>query len=250
MQDDFRFIHREESFEDLAVRELAKSRSACMCRLQFGRCTKEECSTCEVNKRYYRCFKQMSDYDKQRLQSYTARLWAERSADPMQWSSFNGCIKQLGLYLLVGTLCVAMVLGLMALASCPGAEPDRVQLSVEMDERIIAVMKGTHSQVRDLNHDGKVNCIDYTCMFKQLWDRKYPDRKDACTIVRNYNPRTGFHHLFIRIYDAGTLVYVEPRASNPYRYTMEENWTDGRYNPRYDIMGETRKWMVLADEIF
>ena len=45
-------------------------------------------------------------------------------------------------------------------------------------------------------------------------------------------------------------MYVEPRASNPYRYTMEENWTDGRYNPRYDIMGETRKWMVLADEIF
>lgn len=247
MQDDFRFVHREESFEDLAVRELAKSRSACMCRLQFGRCTRDECKTCQVNQRFQRCWNQMSDYDKQRTQSYTAQLYAERSVDPMQWSSFAGCIKYV--LFIFGVIAFAGIALVMLVSSIgdPSAEPSAISIPAELDERIIPVMVMTHSQVKDINGDGKVNCIDYTCTFKHLWDSMYPNRKNECNIVRNYNPKTGFHHLFIRVYGSTRSVYVEPRAKNPYRYTMEENWTDGRYDPKHDILGETDRWMNMYE---
>lgn len=52
MENEFRFVHREETFNDLAVRELAAGRSACICRIQFGRCTKDECTSCEIGRQY------------------------------------------------------------------------------------------------------------------------------------------------------------------------------------------------------
>ena len=243
MADDFRFIHREESFEDLAVRELAKSRSACMCKVQFGRCTREQCRTCRVNLRYQKCYKQLSDYDKQRCDHYTAEMWLERSRDPIVWSSFRGVVLRLLGWIVFAALFMSLPFLLFECSSMPAAKPDRAHMPAELDRRIVQVMKLTHSQVRDLNRDGLVNCIDYTCTFKREWDATFPERKTMCTIIRNYNPFTKFHHLFIRIYDGDNLVYVEPRADNPYRYLMEENWTSGRYDPRFDIVGETYDWM-------
>ena len=73
MENELRFVHREETFNDLAVRELAAGRSACICRIQFGRCTKEECASCEIGRQYRSCYNQMNDYDKQRLSKYVLR---------------------------------------------------------------------------------------------------------------------------------------------------------------------------------
>ena len=65
MENELKFVHREETFNDLAVRELAAGRSACICRIQFGRCTKDECASCDIGRQYRNCYNQMNDYDKQ-----------------------------------------------------------------------------------------------------------------------------------------------------------------------------------------
>ena len=41
-ENEMRLVTRQETFNDFAVRELAKGRSACICRIQFGRCKKKE----------------------------------------------------------------------------------------------------------------------------------------------------------------------------------------------------------------
>ena len=49
---EFRLVTRQESFNDFAVRELAKGRAACICKLQFGRCTKNDCKYCRIHAQY------------------------------------------------------------------------------------------------------------------------------------------------------------------------------------------------------
>lgn len=111
----------------------------------------------------------------------------------------------------------------------------------ELDRFIICTIKAAQRDVHDTNLDGKVNCIDYTLMFKTCWDRIYASTKDNCEIVRNKNG--GFHHLFIGIKHKGRMILVEPWAYNPNHYLMEENWPASRYDPRCNIYGETEKWL-------
>ena len=88
MSDDFRFVHREESFNDLAVRELAFSQASCLCRLQFGRCTQNECLKCSSGNEIKRCYSQMSDYDRLRFKKYTSQEYVKLSAHPQMWMTF------------------------------------------------------------------------------------------------------------------------------------------------------------------
>lgn len=84
-QKEVKIVTREETFNDLAVRELAKGRSACICRLQFGRCKKEECARCAISRQYESCYKQLSDYDKLRLTEYVSEEYLTDSLNPEQW---------------------------------------------------------------------------------------------------------------------------------------------------------------------
>jgi len=80
--------------------------------------------------------------------------------------------------------------------------------------------------VRDLNGDGKINCIDYACTFQRLYGR-------GCFIIQNYNPYTGFNHLFNRIVDSQGRIYdIEPQGT-PENYAMKLIWGQ-RYNPLYN----------------
>ena len=93
-----------------------------------------------------------------------------------------------------------------------------------------------------MDRDGKVNCIDYTLMFKTQWDKSYPQNAGSCEIVRNLK-KGRMNHLFISIWTGSRQrILVEPWAYDLERYLMEENW-DWRYDPRYNIYGETARWM-------
>lgn len=246
MADDFRFVHREETFTDLAVRELAKSRSACICRIQFGRCTKDECKHCSVNRQFARCYNELSDYDKQRVHSYTADRWLEDSRDPSAWCSFTQLIiRGVGLILLTALILFSGFYVLYSLAEAPGDKPP---ICSDTDVYITEVMKESRANIADLNNDGLVNCIDYACSFKLAWDRMFPKYKGLCTIVRNCNPYNGFNHLFIRVRGTEGVVYVEAWAKNVYDYTMEENWPAGRYDPKYNYYSETWRWLETVDD--
>lgn len=116
-------------------------------------------------------------------------------------------------------------------------------VSERTHKMILATLKEAQGGVYDYNGDGLVNCIDYTCLFKLAWDKNYPERKNDCGIVRNYNENTGMHHLFIRVFDDNHReIEVEPWAENKRRYLMRQNW-DSKYNPKFNIYGETAKWL-------
>lgn len=89
MDNNVKFVHREESFNDLAVQELAKVRSACICKVQFERCNKSECKDCPVNIRFKYTVNQMNAYDRSRLNSYISDQYFYDSYDPTKWMSYK-----------------------------------------------------------------------------------------------------------------------------------------------------------------
>ena len=249
MSEEIRVVTRQETFNDLAVRELAKGRSACLCRIQFGRCDKTECAHCTIGKQYRNCYNAMNDYDRNRLASYVATQYAIDSKYPEQWMShadyvryFNKWYGIVIAFVLFCTLIISMfIVG-------PGDKPNKGQgrsLS-GIEKMIVVTMLRTQLDIKDLNLDDKVNCIDYACMFKRVWDYYFPDNKDRCTIVRNQGP--GIHHLFICIWWEGLRIDVEPWASDPYKYLMTDNWNKV-YNSNNNIYGETERWLKeIRDE--
>ena len=60
--------------------------------------------------------------------------------------------------------------------------------------------------------------------------------------MRNVNKEKGMNHLFVRVRnDKHEWVYLEPQQN----CTMEEYWGD-KYNPVFNIYGETEYWLKKA----
>ena len=241
MDDEIRFVHREETFNDLAVRELAKSRSSCICRLQFGSCTKQECQTCSIGREYRNCYSQMNDYDKARLAKYVSENYVRDSAQPGKWMTYNGLCRYTAKWFIIAIICLLILFLPLALLA-PGNEPSRrpVQISNETHEHIVVTIKLTQKYINDLNKDGKINCIDYACGFKMIWDSIYPEQANDCIIIRNKS--LTLNHLYNGIYEGNSIVYVEPWTNDPYNYDMAQIW-GYKWNPRYNKYDETDRWL-------
>lgn len=242
MNEELKIVTRQETFNDHAMYELAKTRSACICRLQFKRCTQERCNNCSVHKEYLNCYNAMNDYDKNRLKSYIAEQYNVYSRHPEAWMRHKDYVRYCFKYIF-GSLLFIILISLIILSAGigPFGKPDRPRVEYDTDSKIITTIMQLQLDIRDINYDDKINCIDYTCMFKLIWDQKFPDKAWKCSIVRNKAP--GIHHLFICILDKdNNKIFVEPWSNNPYRYLMEENWST-IYDPKNNIFGETDYWM-------
>lgn len=237
MNDDFRFVYRKETFNDFAVREIASTQAFCLCRLQFGRCKEYECARCSTHKEIIRCHSQLSDYDRLRLKKYTSQEYIRLSAHPQMWMNFSRNIR----FFIFSIIFFAFILFIVYcyLSNMPSEKP----ISKEYDSMIIENIIYTQNHIYDYNKDGLINCIDYSTLFKVNWDSKYPNIAEKCSILRNKNPTNKFHHLFVEVNGCK----IEPWASNPYKYLMNENWSSRKYNPVYDIRGETNKWLMTAN---
>ena len=132
-------------------------------------------------------------------------------------------------------------------AQKPMSAPDACGLALlgqTTSQMIVSALRQSQAQVQDFNGDGEINCMDYSCSFKVAWDKMFPDLKDDCKLVRNKNPINGMHHLFATVDDGtGTEIEVETWAFYPDIFDMQRNWSDGRYDPAYNIYGETERWM-------
>lgn len=113
MDNNVKFVHREESFNDLAVQELAKVRSACICKVQFERCNKSDCKDCPVNIRFKYTVSQMNTYDRSRLNSYISDQYFFDSYDPTKWMSYKRLKKYYSRYFRIVWL-VALVVAAFA----------------------------------------------------------------------------------------------------------------------------------------
>ena len=253
---EIKIVTRQETFTDHAVKELARNRAACICRLQFGRCHKSRCRSCPAHKEFRRCYDSMSDYNRLRLDTNIADEYVQLSANPFNWYDHKTYIRKYVQFVLgLAGFMILITTLLTLMGGCSATKPMDKPLSVrtssaqnmpgnipaELDNMIMDVLETTRNNVWDLDKDGRVDCCDYTILFKSLWDLKYPARKNSCEIVRNYNTRTGMNHLFIFVRHGGKRFFVEPRASGR-NYTMQYNW-GSKYDPRENRYGETRKWL-------
>ena len=95
---------------------------------------------------------------------------------------------------------------------------------------------------KDVNLDGKTNCIDAAVLFYQY----FPD-KSRVTIERNVNTGTDFNHLFNCVLINGTWRAIEPQSlytGHRSSYWMRDVWGDS-YNNAFNV-DETAKWKVFA----
>ena len=235
MENEIKFVTRQETFDDLAVRELAKNKAACICRLQFSRCKIQECHECEVGKRLANCMKELSDYNKLRLDSYTAAEYMSLSRNPNNWRTHKSFIAHY-----IGFVVVILLFLLLILIPIGIAGPQDRPSSKPFDSQIIDIREAVNNIVWDLDKDGRIDCCDHAILFKLLWDIKYPALKDKCEIIRNFNPGI-MNHLFIGIRMNNSYIFVEPWATQSY-YDMDIVW-GSQYDMTKNSYGETKRWL-------
>ena len=115
MEQEMKIITRQETFTDLAVRELGKTRAACFCKVQFKRCGKERCARCPQHINLENCRHSMSDYDRLRLDSYTAEYYAEFSKNPMAWMNHKEYVRHFARFILVFMFFFILILGILGI---------------------------------------------------------------------------------------------------------------------------------------
>lgn len=273
MDKELRLVTREETFNDLAVRELAKGRSACICNIQFGRCKREECNSCTLHKQYINCYNQLSDYDRQRLASYIAEQYIEDSMSPGSFMSYSNVVKHFIKWCII-TLVILTILFIFSNACFAESveskvnkiingtyfntdNPQKPKTSVRrpykngkidyaLEKKILLTEIRVDDFITangDVNGDGRENCIDHAIMFKLLWDQYYTDLSKKCFIIRNYSKT--MNHLFIGLYDAdNNLLYIEPwMVIGSMRYSIEDYFDSNKYNPLYNRYNETDIWL-------
>jgi hypothetical protein len=104
----------------------------------------------------------------------------------------------------------------------------------------------THALLEDFNGDKVINCIDYSMMFKLIYEDlvDYPTKVE---LMRNKNPATGMDHLFVWVYDrnnymnGGTL--VEPQGIGG-RWDPKVFW-GAKYDPSKTTFSE--EYMLMYD---
>lgn len=250
---EIRFVHREETFTDLAVRELAESCSACMCRLQFKRCTEDECQNCQEGIAFRSCYGQMSDYDRQRFNSYLRQAYLRNSEHPEMWRTFKGLIGQVLRYILLFIISIVLIALLLHQAFEYCDMPNKRQIkdsyasiSQGMNHKVIDNIRYTHYNIYDITADGKKNCQDYTILFYLFWQDRYPEDKDRVFFVRNKNAFTGMNHMFIYMVDYdGKGFYLEPWANDCKKYLMFDNW-DSFYDSSFNVLMPEEHYLKRA----
>lgn len=267
-----------ETEYDKAVDAVATSLADCYMRKKYGNCTDESCKGCDTYKQQVSCLNNMPDIDKIRVDNTVSRQILLR--DPPEEESTSGidafkikldydirCFFNETLpVLLTPVAAIIIVIMIACAANCTinslwgqslsdynysrYALPGEASYAGKYRKHILDILDKTKRYTYDLNLDGEINCVDYACTFKLLWDKQY-DPND-CEIVRNKS-RT-MNHLFIRVRQyAGTpWECIEPQAAlkDINRYFMEDFWPPDIYNPVYNNYEEAEYWYGYAKQCF
>lgn len=250
---------------DKAVNAVATSLADCELKKKYGQCREAECTQCDMKKYQENCMKGFADMDKIRVYNQVQRDLAMR--DPPQQQYATGRDAKLAILKydlketvgpIVGVLVVLLLLLLLGftpvLAALHGqslsdfdytryALPSEAGYAGLYRKHILDTLDKTNKYATDINEDGLINCIDYSVIFKRLWDKQYESKN--CEIVRNKSKT--MNHLFIRVRqnDNTSWECIEPQAAKKdiTKYFMEDFWTAAEYNPLYNIYGETERWL-------
>lgn len=210
-----------EHFTDMDknIGTLAETLANCKFKLFTKKC--KSCDGCADKKEFDMCYEALSVCGRLRVKRMAEAAFSERAAWYMIHKKKEAKEKMAVRFMIA----IWLVLCLCC-AKCAFGE---TMTKYRNDWPVRDTLRRTHSQVYDRNGDGKVNCIDYAVTFKQEWDKAY--LSEDCEIIYNYNPRSGFCHLYVRCRWSnegykGCWLSVEPQAeSDKHDYEMHEFWS-------------------------
>lgn len=220
---------------DKNISTLAETKAKCERYILLNKCNKEKCKQCSINSKLNLCYNALPLCDQLRLDNMSDNILLSMLITDKRYKMEKHRNKIGNIFSKGILIFVIMCLVLMWCAIFAHAE----DLS-DRREYIWDTLERTHSQVKDINYDGVVNCIDYTVTFKHEWDKKYPSYN--CQIIRNYNIFTGWHHLYVRVKLFDDDYYwhsVEPQGDKGC-YDMFTYW-GSKYETKFDHE-ETRIW--------
>lgn len=266
-----------ETEYDKAVDAVATSLADCHLKKKYGVC--KDCSTCDTLRQQTNCLSNMPDIDRIRVNNTVQRLILQM--DPPEQKPLKGkeylkasvffyvrdalhnFVKVLAPF--VGMM--LFILFLVCVSQCyegtylygqslsdydysKYALPGEAAYAGKYRKCILDTLDKAKKYARDINKDGEINCVDYACIFKVLWDKQYDPSN--CEIVRNKSGT--MNHLFIRVRQyAGTpWECIEPQAAlkDINRYFMEDFWPPDIYNPVYNNYEEAEYWYGYANRYF
>lgn len=257
-----------ETEYDKSVEAVAVSLADCNNRKVWSICNESDCATCPMKRYQDNCMNGFADVDKLRVYNRLQVLVAAQATpDTTEYATGKDAIKIKANYYAheIGSIfatAAAIIFIPILLIFIPGscvaklsaqslrdydytryALPGEAGYAGKYRKQILDTLDRTKQYVTDVNKDGEVNCIDYSCTFKMIWDKMY--EASDCEIVRNKSDT--MNHLFIRTrqYTGRPWECIEPQAAvkDITKYFMEDFWPPDVYNPVYNVYGETEVWL-------
>lgn len=224
---------------DKNIETLARTRASCALNLYCGHCTEATCYSCPKNSYYSNCYNQLADCDKLRCDELSSLYYDIKLYSYKERCRDNKFVK----IALVGT--IALFGCIIASIFNKPKQTYTAHTGYKNDTYIVSTLRRTRGNLRDVNHDAVVNCVDYSIIFKQEWDKQFD--AENCEILRCTNPITGFSHLFIRCRkDRYSPWYnIEPQGADDY-YMMQDVWINGEVDYVHTFYGETNRWLKTA----
>lgn len=257
-----------ETEYDKAAEAIAISIADCNYRKTWHICSEDKCIHCEMSQYQTNCMNNLADIDKIKVYNRLQELIAVQPVpDTTEYVTGKDAVKikanyyarEIGSILATAAAIIFIPILLIIIpGSCVAklsaqslkdydytryALPGEAGYAGKYRKQILDTLDRTKQYVTDVNKDGEVNCIDYSCTFKMIWDKMY--EASDCEIVRNKSDT--MNHLFIRTrqYNGRPWECIEPQAAvkDITKYFMEDFWSSDVYNPVYNVYGETEQWL-------
>ena len=234
-----------ETDHDKNLRVLAITLAKCRRYLKYGYCSMQECTMCQTNQKFRYCYDQLPACDQLNVENQSGELLSMMG--PMRPKTKVS--PKLAKFILISVIVTSILLGIAGFCTINPAATAATDDMVERCYNEYRRINGYAGVAWDMNGDGLSNCIDSSVLWKLCWDRLYPNNRNLCEMVWNYNKDCSYNHLFIRIRYAEDWDFIEPQQTFSDRHniiTMNGLKVDFRNN-HYGI---TDLWMDLSSESF
>lgn len=213
---------------------LARRTGKCWFYVKIGKCCDKDCASCPVYQKRNLCWNQLTVPEQFALEEQ-ASFWCR---------TFYKGYKSYKTDRFLGKVFIGAMLGVTVFIWHCTLKPTQnywPHTNYENDFFITYILGQTRKRVRDVDGDGKVNCVDYSVTFKREWDKVYSS--ENCEILRCMNYKLQFSHLFVRCRkDRYSPWYmVEPQGTDK-DYLIQDVWPT-QINSNNIYYGETQKWL-------
>lgn len=243
-----KIVIKDQTFTDIAVNELADVKARLMVYHYYHQ--DKEAEKLPMFQKLETCYEQMNEYDRMRVDTRAARLFATYMVDPDPFLPYKVLKRK---YFKIWLICTLITIILLSLIIHPPFPPQFLPndtspvYGYDIEQMVHETILELQPLLYDIDHNGRLTCLDRAVEFKHLWDRKYPGI--PCLMIQNWENPFGFNHYFVKI----NGIYYDP-WSETYPKGMHDMWSvwgkSGQYDPRYnrenyywyDKVSKYRRW--------